>query len=401
MIRSYQQAIRDIAKVMVRVKNPTRLLKIITRYLYREMQVKNTAMAIYDKLNQRYVFYDSRGDNRVPKSLIKLDLDNPLVRWFMKHEKRIMIEKDCITTDLIDNMLADGQLIEQDPTLGPRLEKMKETMRNLSACACFPGYYKKDLLGILFVGSKNGTGHLCDDELLFLQTLASDASMAIKTAEYQEALLNKIKALEESLGVIRLLRQKDREKYLQTIIALANTVDAKDSYTCGHHEEVEKWGLMCVEFMNVKFNNNKREILSTALRLHDVGKLGVPDEILHKKGKLTEEEWVKMKDHVRIGAKILEHHDDFKTVAKIILHHHENFDGSGYPYGLKGEEIPLESRIISVVDAFHAMISDRPYRKGLPYDEAIAELKKWSGRQFDPSVVEAFLKVLQKSIHVE
>ena len=98
-----------------------------------------------------------------------------------------------------------------------------------------------------------------------------------------------------------------------------------------------------------------------------------------------------MKDHAKIGAKILEHHDDFKDVSKIILHHHENYDGSGYPYGLKADEIPLESRIISVVDSFHAMISDRPYRKGMPYDDAIAELRKWSGKQFDPVVVDAFL----------
>jgi HD-GYP domain-containing protein (c-di-GMP phosphodiesterase class II) len=401
MIRSYQQAIRDIAKVMVRVKSPTRLLKIITRYLYREMQVKNTAMAIYDKLNQRYVFYDSRGDNRVPTSLIKLDLDNPLVKWFLRDEKRVQIEKDCITHEIIDRTLHDKHLLEQDHTLEQRLLRMKETMHNLGANACFPGYYKKDLLGILFIGNKNSTGAFSDDELLFLQTLASDASMAIKTAEYQEALLNKIKALEESLGVIRLLRKKDREKYLQTIIALANTVDAKDSYTCGHHDEVEKWGMLCLDHMEVKFDEKKREILSTALKLHDVGKLGVPDEILHKKGKLDEEEWVKMKDHVRIGAKILEHHDDFKAVAKIILHHHENYDGSGYPYGLKGEDIPLESRIISVVDAFHAMISDRPYRQGLPYNEAIAELKRWSGKQFDPIVANAFLKVLDSSIHID
>jgi len=139
-------------------------------------------------------------------------------------------------------------------------------------------------------------------------------------------------------------------------------VDARDPYTYGHSEDVKRLGLLTAQELHLELTDEKKQILSTALLLHDVGKLGVADEILHKKGKLDEEEWSKMKEHSRIGARILENHDDFKEVSTVIMHHHENFDGSGYPYKLKGDEIPIQSRIIAVVDSFHAMISDRPYR---------------------------------------
>ena len=130
--------------------------------------------------------------------------------------------------------------------------------------------------------------------------------------------------------------------------------------------------------------------------LHDIGKIGISDKILHKRDKLDNDEWIMMQDHPRLGASILEKHDDFKKVSNIILHHHENYDGTGYPSRLIAEEIPISSRIIAVVDSFHAMVSDRPYRKGLPWKIAISEIKKCSGRQFDPIVVEAFLKVAAK-----
>lgn len=400
MIKSYHEAVRDIAQLMVRVKNPTRLLKIITRFLYQEMDVRSTAIAIFDKDHARYLFYDSRGERRVPTSLIKLDADNALVKWFIDIEETISVSKDYLTIDAVEYMRNDPVLLSLDKTLEQRLYKIQDTMENLGARACFPGYYKKDLLGLVFVGPKRRRTRFTEVELLFLQTLASDASMAMKTAEYQQALERKVADLEQSLALIQTLHQRDKEKYLQTIITLAHTVDAKDAYTRGHSDDVEKLGMKTLECLEIHFSEERRGILSTALKLHDVGKLGVPDNILNKPGMLTPEEWLKMKEHVKIGAQILEHHDDFYAVAKIVLHHHENFDGTGYPYGLRGEEIPLESRIIAVVDSFHAMVSDRPYRKGLSYDAAVSELKKNIGTQFDGLIVAAFLRVLDKCIHV-
>ena len=401
MSRTYHEAIRDMSHVMVKIKNPSRLLKIITRYLYREMNISSVAIAVFDEKRKRYVFYDSQGSRRIPKSLVKIDHDNPLITWFSRKDARRVPAHDYLTLPRIDELLATEVRENHNERHCLRLTKMKAVMQNIGACACFPGYHKRDLLGILFVGEKVDEAPFTDEELMFLQVVASDASMSLMSAWYQRALEEKVTDLEVSLSIIRGMRNKDKGKYLQTIITLANAVDAKDPYTCGHGEEVERWGMLTVGEMDVHFDNDRCDLLRCALRLHDFGKLGVPDQILNKEGKLTIEEWIKMKDHVKIGARILEEHDDFKEVAKIILHHHENFDGSGYPFGLKEEEIPLEARIIAVVDSFHAMISDRPYRKGMSYDDAIAELKKHAGRQFDQHVVDAFLRVLEKSIRIE
>jgi HD-GYP domain-containing protein (c-di-GMP phosphodiesterase class II) len=132
------------------------------------------------------------------------------------------------------------------------------------------------------------------------------------------------------------------------------------------------------------------------LKLHDIGKIGVPDAILHKNGNLKPDEWVVMKQHCEIGARIVEPITKLRKVGDIIKHHQEKYDGTGYPDGLKGEEIPLESRIIAVVDAYHAMVSDRPYRKALPEEVALKELKSNIGTQFDPVVVGAFVRAWEK-----
>jgi HD-GYP domain-containing protein (c-di-GMP phosphodiesterase class II) len=256
------------------------------------------------------------------------------------------------------------------------------------------------LIGIFLLGPKNDKVDFTKDEISFFQTLASDVSMTMKNAEYHRRLIDKINELSKSLFEVQRLREQEKKKVLQTILAFAHMVDARDPYTYGHSEEVERLGMLTAGAMDIQFTHDSRQILSTALLLHDIGKLGVSDAILHKNGPLTDEEWLSMKDHPRIGASILENHEDFREVSAIIMHHHENFDGTGYPYGLKGTEIPIQSRIISVVDAFHAMVSDRPYRKGLSYDYAIQQLKDGSGTQFDPVVVAAFLKVISNEINI-
>ncbi|HEX8117443.1 MAG TPA: HD domain-containing phosphohydrolase, partial [Pyrinomonadaceae bacterium] len=126
---------------------------------------------------------------------------------------------------------------------------------------------------------------------------------------------------------------------------------------------------------------------------HDIGKIGVPDAILRKPAKLTEEEWVRMREHPSHGQKILRGIEFLEGAARVVAQHHEKWDGSGYPLGLKGEEIDLCARIFAVADAFDAMISDRVYRAGRTYEAALAELEDYAGAQFDPRVVEAFRRV--------
>ena len=399
---NYPEALKTAAQSMVRVKNPVTLIRMITRFLDKKMGVRHASIIVHDPEKDYYVFWDSKGEEKLPINLIRLDINHPIIRWFSKkNERQQLVKQDFLSIDKINLLLHNESLINHDKHLKKRLSLMKQHMQTFKATICVPGYYKGELLGIFLLGGKKDRSDFTSDEIAFLQTLASDASMTIKNAEYQRRLIVKIKELEHSVSEINRLRERDKDKYLQTIITLAQMVDARDPYTFGHSEEINKLGMLTAKELCLDLTGNKEQILSSALLLHDVGKLGVPDEVLHKKGPLTEEEWYKMRDHVRTGTRILENHDDFKEVCAIIMHHHENYDGTGYPYKLKGEEIPIQSRIISVVDAFHAIVSDRPYRKGLSYDYAIQELKKCSGTQFDPKVVKAFLKVIQKEIKLK
>jgi len=133
------------------------------------------------------------------------------------------------------------------------------------------------------------------------------------------------------------------------------------------------------------------EAICWAALLHDIGKIGIPDEILHKPSTLTDEEWCRMKQHPEIGANIVGNIKKLKTAIPLIRHHHEHFDGTGYPSGLSGEQIPLGARILSVVDAYGAMIDRRVYRPARDPEEAVSELRRKAGKQFDPQVVNAFL----------
>jgi putative nucleotidyltransferase with HDIG domain len=190
--------------------------------------------------------------------------------------------------------------------------------------------------------------------------------------------------------------QQLRTAYIQTIGALAEAVDAKDAYTRGHSERVGVYASKIAREMN--FEKDFIERVYIAGLLHDVGKIGVRDSVITKPDRLTMEEYEEIKMHPEIGAKILEPVDFLKDVAPCVRHHHEWFDGStrGYPARLKGDRIPLPSRVILVADTVEAMTSDRPYRKALPLEAVVAEVHKYSSTQFDPKCAEAFLRVIER-----
>ena len=189
--------------------------------------------------------------------------------------------------------------------------------------------------------------------------------------------------------------QELRDAYVQTIGALANAVDAKDAYTRGHSERVGVYASKIAREMGHKKDFIERVYIAGLL--HDVGKIGVRDGVITKPDRLTREEYEEMKAHPEIGAKILEPVDFLADVAPCVRHHHEWFDGSsrGYPSGLRGNMIPLPSRMILVADTVEAMTSDRPYRKALPLEAVFSELTKYSGSQFDPACVQAFLRLIE------
>lgn len=181
-----------------------------------------------------------------------------------------------------------------------------------------------------------------------------------------------------------------KKAYLDSVKVLAEAIDAKDTYTRGHSDRVRRMSLQIA--VSLGFTEERREVLEYGALLHDIGKIGIEDEILRKPGPLSPEEFQTIQQHPLVGVKIVEGIEFFKDKIPMIRSHHEHFDGKGYPDGLVGEAIPLEARIIAVPDAFDAMASLRPHRRAMSLEDILLEMEKYKGKQFDPNILEIFLK---------
>lgn len=242
----------------------------------------------------------------------------------------------------------------------------------VTSLLCVPLVAKDESIGVLTIYSTRRQRYT-QDQVNLLSAIADQAAIAVSNAKLHEEI---------------------HQSFLRTVKALATAVDAKDPYTKGHSESVVKYSLDIAR--ELKLKDEDIEALEIAALLHDIGKIGIKEDVLLKPGKLDEEEWRIIKEHPTISAKILGPVEFPEVIMLAVRLHHEQVDGKGYPNGLIHEQIPLPASIIKVADAFDAMTSDRPYRKALPIEVAIDELKKGRGTQFQPEVVDAFLKILQR-----
>ena len=240
-----------------------------------------------------------------------------------------------------------------------------------SSSICVPLKVKEKCLGVLSITDKLSGEPFDKSDLDMMVTLASQIAVSLNNAKLYEDL---------------------EASYLSAVRALANSIDAKDTYTMGHSERVAKYSIEIGKIMNLSDEDLKN--LYIGALLHDIGKIGISEAIINKPDKLTNEEFQQIKTHPSRGAMIIEPAKFLKEKVPLIKYHHERFDGKGYPEGLKGEEIPLLARIICVADSFDAMTSKRAYRDTMPLEFARKEMIRCSETQFDPRIVGAFLEVI-------
>ena len=234
-----------------------------------------------------------------------------------------------------------------------------------------PLIMKGQIIGAMIIENNTDNVLFTENEIDLLTTLSNQTMVALENAWLYESV---------------------KSNYFSTIQSLVNALEANDRFTKGHSERVRLLSVELGHFIGLDFK--EIEILEHAAILHDIGKIGIDNFVLQKNGRLSAKEYRIIKTHPMIGDQILEPIGTLEGVRKTIIQHHERYDGSGYPFGLKGDNISLKAKILSVVDSFDAMMTDRPYRKALSLFEVTAELKSNAGSQFDPHVITAFIELL-------
>ena len=279
---------------------------------------------------------------------------------------------DAVRSSMSEWVVREGRPLIFNPDNGNGGGQI-DVVTGAKAALCVPLVSAEGTIGSVTVGSSRSDYRFNSDDVRLLSTIANHVTIAVGNIELFTSL---------------------QEAYLATVRSLAAAVDAKDTYTRGHSDRVSRYSTLIAERMGLA--HEKCIALEMAAYLHDIGKIGVSEEILLKPGRLTEEEMAQMRHHPLIGANILKPVAFPWVITPVVRHHHEHFDGTGYPAGLKGDEIPLLARILCAADSYEAMTSDRPYRAGRSAADAVAELRSCAGTQFDPHVVDVLAEIVEE-----
>jgi putative nucleotidyltransferase with HDIG domain len=348
----------EVSKEIISEVDPKKLLRLLVDIVVKETKADKVCLALIDEVTGKLKVKEMYG------------LSPDYARDFD--------EKNC-------EIIAKVILIEKKPflftpegKLPPELEKVRE-FEGVSHGMIVPLTIRGNIIGSLSICRISKENPFTQSEIELISVLSGQAAAAIENAHLYEKL---------------------EKSYLSMIVTLSYLVEARDLYTDKHMKDIAEYSVEIAQ--KIGLSDIEIENIKKAALLHDLGKISVPDHILMKPGKLSEEEMEIIKKHPANGAKIIEPIEPLKHAKDIIKYHQECFDGTGYPEGLKGEKIPLGARIIAVADAFGAMTTDRPYRNALSLEEAVKELKKCSGTQFDPHIVDIFISILQdKKIFID
>lgn len=328
----------------------------------------------------------------------------------------LLINENSKITDHLDNLLGAEYACDKSFSAESAFARLRENDYSVILCsASLPSINQLEMIrhiqsvspnSVLIILGNEDSGDAAVkafragafDFLRLPAELDEIAAAVARAAEHHElrSLKDSYQFHMESLAAERATEidkalEEVESSYRITLKALVQALETRDFETHGHSERVVTFSLRLGHELGL--DKDALRDLELGALLHDIGKIGVPDAVLRKPAKLNEEEWVKMRLHPLHGQQILRNIKFLEGAARIVSQHHEQWDGSGYPYGLRGEDIDIGARIFAVVDAFDAMISDRVYRKGRPYKDALEELERCSGSQFDPLIVEAFKNI--------
>ncbi|MCX5697629.1 MAG: GAF domain-containing protein [Candidatus Omnitrophica bacterium] len=354
-LTSVKEELKDIFKlnhIVTRELDSAKVFSLVTRLTCSLMHTHACILRFYNEEDKTLIASSTYGfsDGLVDKMMV-VKMGESICGRVAKSKKAIVV-KD----------------IEKEPRLMSPQVLAKEGFHSL---ICVPVLFQHKIMGVLSTFSKSKTNFPKED-ISVLEVFASQAAAAVYEAKYYEnTYLN----------------------YFNTIHALVLTIEARDPYTRGHTERVTNYSLQVARVLGLSMK--EQELLRYASEIHDLGKIAIPDSVLNKPGRLTPEERAVVELHPVRGAEMLEPLDFLKMAIPIVRHHHERYDGTGYPDGLEKQGIPFMARILACADSFDAMTSDRPYRKRrLTTEEALYEIKINSGSQFDPHIADLFVKTL-------
>ncbi len=341
-------SLHEVTKVFTSTHDPNELHRKVLDYCARLSKSDGGALMFLDS-NHRLAVFEALGEE-YRREVFEED-------FFRAASGRTIVQGKPLTVFPGENG-SDNGLPDLPPSVGSYVS--------------FPLKTSQRTIGVLNLVRRAGSRPFSDLDLQTITVLASHAGVSIENVR---------------------LYQNIRDNYLKTVRGFALAVEIKDRYTHGHSENVMKYAVVLARKLGLSMAEIEK--VKYAGLLHDVGKIGVSELILNKPGKLSLEEFEEIKKHPGLGARILSDVPFLKPLVSMILHHHEYYDGSGYPEGLSGESIPHGARILGVCDAFEAMTSHRPYRKAMTSERAMSILDENKGRQFDPAIAETFLQLLR------
>lgn len=348
-IKARLDLLRDIGEKVGSVSKLEKLVKHIAQMTKNALKASASSVLLFDDEQQELRFEVAEGESRKVLKQMRLSNQSGIAGWVARHGKPIIVNH--VTTDQRFNRSVD-----------------EITGFSTRSIICAPLVVHRNVVGVIEVLNKLDGSDFTRQDLETLTSVASTAAMAIENTKLHQSLL---------------------DSYKSTIKALAAAIDAKDHYTCGHSQRVMEYAILGGTSLSLP--QEELEILEYAGLLHDIGKIGIADGVLGKPERLNDQEWEIMRKHPQIGSNMLKEISFLEEARTLILHHHERYDGNGYPDGLRHESLPIGARLLAVADAFDTMTTDRSYRASLGVDYAIKELYRCSGTQFCPVAVSALI----------